>query len=749
MKHAVSLAASPELIATPHPEGLGALLALIDGERKPLPLAAITVRAVIAGDCCRTVIEQRFHNPHAGPIEAIHLFPLPEDGAVVELELRSGDVTVRAECRERAAAEAIFHEAREQGHTAALLTAERADVHTLRVTRIPPGADVTARIVVVERLDKADGRYHWRFPTVIPQRYLPGTPIGHDGPSALPATDHVPDADRLQPPLRLNGGTLLDLEVSVAGPVRQLACSQHAFQVDLDDDGVRVAPSPSTTLNKDFALSFSTGEAEPVVARGWTDGQHTLVVVEPPTRSMPAALPRDAVFVVDISGSMGGAKMRAAQQALTAALHGLMPGDRFMLIAFDDKLERFENDFCRYNQSALSRAERWVAALEARGGTKMLPAIQAALAGDTPEGRVRTVLFITDGQAWNEAELTAAVANRRGVGRFFTFGIDTAVNGALLKRLARVGGGTCELATPSDDIEGAMANLEARFGSPILDDVHVEGRQAARLTREALFTGRAASILVEGDGPLTVVGRGVDGEVRYEVTPARTELALGALWGRDRVAALEDRLVLKPFEEEALRPALLEVALAYGIASRFTAFVAVDRSKTVGGELVEVVQPAELPEGWVDSSRAEASPSPMRASAPFVPPPSAPPPPAPRPPMSKQAAPRAIPAPPAPSEPGLQLALSQDADGSYGRDTARTAAALVALVLLGHTRRKGSRRRAVLKAAQWLQNDVSAIARRALTLLDAAEAGEPLTRDWPELVNAGTEGALLARVLAS
>jgi len=117
--------------------------------------------------------------------------------------------------------------------------------------------------------------------------------------------------------------------------------------------------------------------------------------------------------------------------------------------------------------------------------------------------------------------------------------------------------------------------------------------------------------------------------------------------------------------------------------------------------------------------------------------------------MSKQAAPRAIPAPPAPSEPGLQLALSQDADGSYGRDTARTAAALVALVLLGHTRRKGSRRRAVLKAAQWLQNDVSGIARRALTLLDAAEAGEPLTRDWPELVNAGTEGALLARVLAS
>ena len=53
----------------------------------------------------------------------------------------------------------------------------------------------------------------------------------------------------------------------------------------------------------------------------------------------------------------------------------------------------------------------------------------------------------------------------------------------------------------------------------------------------------------------------------------------------------------------------------------------------------------------------------------------------------------------------------------------RTAAALLALVLLGHTRRTGSRRRTVLKAANWLKaHESDALAALALQLLANAEA---------------------------
>ena len=93
------------------PGDLGGLLGLIGSQEVPFPLESVQARAAIIGRFARTTVEQTFRNPHASPLEAVHIFPLPPDGAVVEMELRCGPLTVRAECRERAEAERIFAEA--------------------------------------------------------------------------------------------------------------------------------------------------------------------------------------------------------------------------------------------------------------------------------------------------------------------------------------------------------------------------------------------------------------------------------------------------------------------------------------------------------------------------------------------------------------------------------------------------------------------------------------------------------------
>jgi Ca-activated chloride channel family protein len=767
----------------PDPRGLGALVA----RDKPLPLAEVRVRAEIVGSFVRSVVEQRFENPHDQPLEVVHIFPLPPDGAVVELELRAGDRVIRGACRERGEARATFDAARKAGHRAALLDAERADVHTLRVTNIPPRTPVSVRLVVVEVLAPVDGRLTWRFPTTLAPRYTPGDPVGHEGPGVMADTDAVPDASRLSPPLRLAGGTRLDLEVKLAGPVTGLASSLHAVRVDLEDGGVRVAPSARATLNRDFVLSFTTADPDHATTRAWTDGRFTAVLVEPPAQALPRALPRDAVFVVDISGSMAGPKMEAAKRALQSALHGLVPGDRFRLIAFDNQVERFRPGFVSYDDRSLAEADRWIGALDARGGTEMLPALEEALGGEPEGGRVRTVLLITDGQSTDEVRLVPAVANRRHGALVFTLGIDTAVNEALLKRLARVGGGTCELCTPHDDIEAAVARLEARFGSPLATGVAVEGGTPARPEPAVLFAGRPVALLVEGaPAVLRVKGETPGGSLSGEVAPVRVDTPLGALWARERVAWLEDRLVLRPFEEEAVRPEILRIALEHGIASRYTSFVAVDEAETVTGERVEVVQPVEGPADWdmlrADSLLAGGPPpgamrgipgQPTAAPAAFTGP------------MARVVAAAShlvgdVPslerlklkkaarereareilaeiesdleitgeAPREPSDPAGTLARSQGADGSYGGDVARTAAALVALVLLGHTRRSGTRQRVVLKAAAWLEaRRTHPMAALALGALEAAERGQAPApaATWAPLYAAGAEGEVLRR----
>ncbi|HYO12002.1 MAG TPA: VIT domain-containing protein [Thermoanaerobaculia bacterium] len=770
----------------PDPRGLGALMA----QDKPLPLAEVRVRAEIVGSFARTVVEQRFENPYDQALEVVHIFPLPPDGAVVELELLAGDKLVRGECRERKEARASFDAAREAGHRAALLEAERADVHTLRVTNIPPKTPVSVRLVIVEVLTAVDGRLTWRFPTTVAPRYTPGEPTGHEGLGVMADTDAVPDASRISPPLRLSGGTRLDLEVRMAGPVTGLSSSLHAVRVDLEDGGIRVAPSARTTLNRDFVLAFTTADPDWATARAWTDGRFTAVLVEPPAQAILRSLPRDAVFVVDISGSMAGPKMEAAKKALQSALHGLVSSDRFRLIAFDNEVDVFRPGFVSYDDVSLAEADRWIEALDARGGTEMLPAVEQALDSEPEAGRVRTVLLITDGQSTDEARLVPAVANRRNGALVFTLGIDTAVNESLLKRLARVGGGTCELCTPHDDIEAVVARLEARFGSPLATGVTVEGGAAARPEPAVLFAGRPVTLLVEGAPPtLQVKGELPGGNLSEPVAPSRVETPLGALWARERVAWLEDRLVLRPYEEEAIRPEILRIALEHRIASRFTSFVAVDETMTATGERVEVVQPVEGPADWdllnrgVVAAGVPPSPAPAmmrrRLAAPAPTGFAAP--------VARVFAAAAdlagadFPdlemlkttkvvkekrasailadfeqelgitrgAPEEPSDPAGTLARTQGADGSYGGDLARTAAALLALVVLGHTRRSGTRQRVVLKAAAWLDaRRKEPLAALVLGVLKTAEQGEIPKPDsaWEPLYRAGTEGAMLRQV---
>ncbi len=768
-------------LATGSRGDLGGLIALVAGRETALPLARVSVRTTIAGAVARTEIEQVFQNTLATPMEAVHIFPLPPGGVVTEVQLRCGELIVKAECRGREEAERTFAAAREQGHRAALLTAERADVHTLRVTSLPPGESVRVRIVVMEVLKAEDGAFRWRFPTVVAPRYMPGRSTGRTGPGVADDTDQVPDASRISPPLRLAGGTPLDLEVSFLGTPARLSSSLHALRVDLAS-GVRVAPNGSQTCDRDFVLAFAWAGAEGG-HRAWTDGETTLLLVDPPAVAA-SPLPRDAVFLVDISGSMEGQKLNAAKRALRTALRGLVPGDRMRLIAFDDDVEAHTTTFTTFDDASLRAAETFVGRLRSRGGTEMLAPIREALAGERPAARLRTVLLITDGQAGNEEELVAAVAHRREGARFFTLGIDTAVNAALLETLARVGGGACTLCTPADDIESVVAGIEARFGSPVADEVRVEG-ESARPEGRTLFAGQPLAMLVRGTGATVVAkGRTAQGEAQWSAVPQRAPFSLAAPWAKERIQWLEDRLSLRPFEEEAIRPEIRRIALEAGVASRLTAFVAVERTRRVDGSVQEVVQPVELPAMWVaeevatygDVQFAMAPPPPPAGGAPApmvararsmpafdareaddaegAPMMSAPParksraalPTLARSMMAKLAGPASPPRHEAAAAPSIAaLVQRQEANGSWGNDPLRTAAALLALLRDGHTRHAGLRKRAVQKAAAWLAQHVGvAEVAAVLAQLELVEAGgEYQHRPPSSLRGAGPEGAML------
>src|SRR5262249_50988450 len=139
----------------------------------------------------------------------------------------------------------------------------------------------------------------------------------------------------------------------------------------------------------------------------------------------------DVIFVLDRSGSMGGSAIAEAKTALRLCLRQLGEVDRFGILAFDNELEAFGTELVPLTPTTLARADAWIDAIDARGGTELLaPLLRATELA--PDG---VIVLLTDGQVANEDEIERAVLARGRGARFYAFGIGTNVSDALLRAL--------------------------------------------------------------------------------------------------------------------------------------------------------------------------------------------------------------------------------------------------------------------------------------------------------------------------
>jgi Ca-activated chloride channel family protein len=621
------------LTAVDEEPGFGALLT----DRGPLPLEALDVEAKLEGLIAQVSLAQTFVNTHGEPLEATYIFPLPDRAAVTRFRLEVAGRIVEGVLKERAAARHDYEEALAAGHRAAITEEERPNVFTIRVGNLPPGQAAKVSLTLAGPLLYDAGEVTFRFPLVVAPRYIPGNPLpGRSvGDGVAVDTDAVPDASRITPPVLLAGypnpvrfSMTVDV-LSTGLPVQDLRSSLHAVVTDAVEGGtMRIKVQAGERLNRDFILRYQLGSE--TIQTSLTlvpdagdshEGTYVLTVV-PPAECARAQKPRDVVFVLDRSGSMAGWKMVAARRALGRMVDTLTERDRLAVVAFDDTMETPPSPAARANEPAQLveatdrqrfRTIEWLAKIDARGGTEMAQALDWAvhqLTGD----RERVLVLVTDGQVGNEDQILALLGRRlRGI-RIFTLGIDRAVNEAFLKRLAALGGGSCDVVESEDRLDEVMAKVQRRIGTPLWTGLQIEAGNL-RLDAEAqvparlpdLFAGVPLQILGRYSGAEAgrVVMRATDetGKAVTQTVSGRTgrSPALAQIWARGRLRDLEDRWVVGGQEAPAeLEKSMVALSLKFGVLCRFTAFVAVDRTEVVnaGGRQQHLVQPVEAVEGW-------------------------------------------------------------------------------------------------------------------------------------------------------
>lgn len=135
----------------------------------------------------RVTVMQQFHNPFAEKIEAIYVFPLDENSAVDDMEMKIGERLIKGQIKERSEAAKLYQNAKQQGHVASLLDQERPNIFTQSVANIEPGQGITITIHYSVTLTWKDGSYHFHLPTVIGPRYIPGARLPEKDKATMPS----------------------------------------------------------------------------------------------------------------------------------------------------------------------------------------------------------------------------------------------------------------------------------------------------------------------------------------------------------------------------------------------------------------------------------------------------------------------------------------------------------------------------------------------------------------------------------
>lgn len=245
----------------------------------------------------------------------------------------------------------------------------------------------------------------------------------------------------------------------------------------------------------------------------------------------------DIALVVDVSGSMGGAPIEQARQAVREFIAALQPVDRVGLMAFSDDV-RVLLDYTVDRSAALAAVNN----LEAAGDTALYQAVAEAArrAAQSPATR-RAVILLSDGLDFGgkslvgrDQSLTEAVSS--GV-PFYTVGLGNQTDRSYLEYLAAATGGRFLEAPSPDDLAGLYRAIAAELQSQYILELDATG---VPLTHPSELTVTLTSGAQQASGTTTFEPR---------AAPVNLTVALdGVVEGQELRAGDVFRIVATPEE---------------------------------------------------------------------------------------------------------------------------------------------------------------------------------------------------------
>ncbi|ESO87139.1 hypothetical protein LOTGIDRAFT_107242 [Lottia gigantea] len=316
---------------------------------------------------------------------------------------------------------------------------------------------------------------------------------------------------------------------------------------------------------------------------------------------------KNILFVIDVSGSMGGLKIAQARNTMLNILDRLNPNDYFNILTFESDIKSWVEVPVDVNSNTIARAKEFVKANVQSGGSTningaLLHAIKSLKRLSEQSRRAQVIVFLTDGHP--SAGVTNTKTIRKnvykenyGLASIYCLGFGFDLDFSFLKSLAYENGGFARRIYDEDDAANQIEHFYQEVKDPVLQNVVVSYDSDAvdlqSTTKKSFYqyfegseiviAGKTKTADVLQSEKLSVVGLSRNGDIDLPVGQNQVivwsdnEGFTEKLWAYKKIKELLEEYNVH--ENDTAKSLALNMSLEYNFVTPLTSFVFVQEDQ--------------------------------------------------------------------------------------------------------------------------------------------------------------------------
>ncbi|KAJ8261765.1 hypothetical protein GJAV_G00158150 [Gymnothorax javanicus] len=436
----------------------------------PVTIQSYKVESKITARFAHTIVKSSVVNSASHAQSIAFNVQIPKRAFISNFTMNVNGITFVGSVKEKSVARNLYAQAKAKGKAAGIVRSNALDMETFKTeVHVPPGSKIEFELHYQEMMQRKLGSYQ-HFLHLHPGRLVPQLQV---------------DVYIYEP----NGISFIEVPNSLGGQFAEMT------KVTQTKDKAHIVFKPTIQQQRKcwncttsavegvFTIKYDVNRDNNAGELQVSDGH--FVQFFAPSNLTP--LPKNIVFVIDVSGSMWGLKMKQTVEAMKTILDDLTADDYFSIIDFNHNVRCWSEDLVPGSSIQIEEAKQYIQTINPSGGTNINEAIlraihiltKASSSGVIDSRSISMILLVSDGDPTvGEIKLSAIQKNIKRYMReeisLFSLGIGFDVDYDFLERIAMENRGMAQRIYANQDASQQLQDFYSQVSSPLLRKISVQ-----------------------------------------------------------------------------------------------------------------------------------------------------------------------------------------------------------------------------------------------------------------------------------